>query len=173
MITGADGRRLREQVITAGRWRNGLFNVGDTGALASDRPPAPGTAYADAHLRDWGRIEGPLNDSITRRGEDLAHSMQATLDDKARAEAAAITAVLEQLRDSIAAQLARAEMPEQLSFDESEQYERDLDALRRRLDEIPEEIEREVAHVAARYADPSRRLFPVAVTFVVPEGARS
>ena len=178
VITGADGRRLHEQVITAGgRWRNGRFartNVGDTAAAlaaATDRP-APDAA-ADALARDWGRIEGPLNDSITRRGEDLAHSMQATLDDKARAEAAAITAVLEQLRDSIAAQLARAEMPEQLSFDESEQYERDLDALRRRLDEIPEEIEREVAHVAARYADPSRRLFPVAVTFVVPEGARS
>jgi 50S ribosomal subunit-associated GTPase HflX len=45
-----------------------------------------------------------------------------------------------------------------------QQRERDLVALRRRLKEIPDEIERESAHIRSRFRDPSARLFPVAVT---------
>jgi hypothetical protein len=37
------------------------------------------------------------------------------------------------------------------------------------LKEIPSEIERETAAIKARYADPQPRMFPVAVTFLVPE----
>ncbi len=43
--------------------------------------------------------------------------------------------------------------------------------LRRRLEEIPAEIERETAAIRARYADPEPRLFPVAVTLPRPAGA--
>jgi hypothetical protein len=41
--------------------------------------------------------------------------------------------------------------------------------MRARLKEIPAEIERETAAIQARYANPQARLFPVAVTFLVPE----
>ena len=46
--------------------------------------------------------------------------------------------------------------------------DRDLAALRRRLDEIPGEIERESAHLRDRYKNPTARLFPVAVTYLIP-----
>lgn len=36
---------------------------------------------------------------------------------------------------------------------------------------IPAEIKRERAGIFARYASPQARLFPVAITYVVPEGA--
>jgi hypothetical protein len=52
-----------------------------------------------------------------------------------------------------------------------QQRERDLAALRRRLDEIPEEIERESAHIRSRFRNPSARLFPVAVTWLIPRKA--
>jgi hypothetical protein len=44
-----------------------------------------------------------------------------------------------------------------------------LTALRHRLEQIPAEIEQETALVRSRFADPEARLFPVAVTFLVPE----
>jgi hypothetical protein len=37
------------------------------------------------------------------------------------------------------------------------------------LTQISEEIELEVAVIRKRYADPQPRMFPVAVTFLVPE----
>jgi hypothetical protein len=53
---------------------------------------------------------------------------------------------------------------------EQEQFERNVDALRRRIQEIPKEIERETAAVQARFADPQPRMFPVEMTFLVPRG---
>jgi len=52
-----------------------------------------------------------------------------------------------------------------------QQRERDLSALRRRLNEIPEEIQRESAHIRSRFATPTARLFPVAVTWLIPRRA--
>ena len=50
-----------------------------------------------------------------------------------------------------------------------ESYNRNLQALRLRLAQIPQELEKEIAATRRRYADPQPRLFPVAVTFLVPE----
>jgi hypothetical protein len=82
--------------------------------------------------------------------------------------------VLTDLRATIEAQLAELEGDQavQLTFDfdlaEREQFRRDVDALRRRLDDIPAEIEREQQAIRRRYADPVPRLFPAAVTFLLP-----
>jgi hypothetical protein len=46
---------------------------------------------------------------------------------------------------------------------------RNQDSLRSRLAQIPGEIAGETAAIHARYAEPSPRLFPVAVTFLVPK----
>jgi hypothetical protein len=47
---------------------------------------------------------------------------------------------------------------------ESDQWERNRDALRARLHAIPAEIERETAAIRATFADPQPRMFPVAET---------
>ena len=52
---------------------------------------------------------------------------------------------------------------------EQEQFERNVDALRHRLQEIPQEIEKETEAIKARFAAPEPRMFPVAVTFLVPQ----
>ena len=41
--------------------------------------------------------------------------------------------------------------------------------MRARAKEIPGEIERETEAIKARFANPQARMFPVAVTFLVPE----
>jgi DNA-binding NtrC family response regulator len=46
--------------------------------------------------------------------------------------------------------------------------ERNMDALRARLREIPAEIERETAAAAAGFSNLQSRMYPVAVTFLVP-----
>ena len=55
-----------------------------------------------------------------------------------------------------------------LTVSEREQFERNSDALRARVQAIPSEITHETAAITARFADPQSRLFPVAVTYLIP-----
>ena len=55
------------------------------------------------------------------------------------------------------------------SNQKKKQLEVNRQAIRARLEAIPDEIARETEQIRARYANPMPRLFPVAVTFLVPE----
>jgi hypothetical protein len=84
--------------------------------------------------------------------------------------------VMTELQRTIQEELERKDNPQfmlDLGGDEpgKQQRERDLSALRRRFKEIPDEIERESAHIRSRFRDPSARLFPVAVTWLIPRKA--
>ena len=79
-------------------------------------------------------------------------------------------AVLSELLVSIRTQLSDINPQLELfSTPEKEQFERDRGALNRRLIELPQEMEQEEQLIRARYANPSPRLFPVSVTYLVPE----
>jgi hypothetical protein len=87
-----------------------------------------------------------------------------------------LRAVMTELQRAILAELeskAGRQLLLDLGGDEPgrQQRERDLAALRRRLDEIPEEIDRECGYIRSRFANPSARLFPVAVTWLIPRKA--
>ena len=81
-----------------------------------------------------------------------------------------------QLADAISRELDESAhgRAEQLSiFDSSNERERsqvarDIDALHRRLQEIPGEIERDAERLQRRYKDPHQAVFPAAVTILVP-----
>lgn len=110
--------------------------------------------------------------ALERRSEIVQESKQRELAERADAEA--IRIMLGDLRRQITTDLDRldAERAKQLSlFNEPElgQSQRDIDALRGRLDEIPDEIEREVAAVRRRFPDPESHIFPASVTILVPE----
>jgi hypothetical protein len=104
---------------------------------------------------------------------DRIDGLQRKLGERAAKEAGDIRAILTELQQAIAGQLDEPEY--QQSFlpgfepEEVEQFRRNQEAMRARLKEIPAEIERETAAIQARYANPQARLFPVAVTFLVPE----
>ena len=83
---------------------------------------------------------------------------------------------MKELQHAIQAELERKDGPQlllDLSGDEpgKQQRERDLAALRSRLKEIPGEIDRESSYIRSRFANPSARLFPVAVTWLIPRKA--
>ena len=84
---------------------------------------------------------------------------------------AAIESILTELKKSIEAELKDPVYVQGLLFDDPEQerFERNKDAMRARAREIPEEIKRETAAILARFSDPQARMFPVSVTFLVPE----
>jgi hypothetical protein len=52
---------------------------------------------------------------------------------------------------------------------EREQFERNVTSLRARVEEIPDEIERETAAIRARFSNPTPRLFPLAITYLIPK----
>jgi hypothetical protein len=87
-----------------------------------------------------------------------------------------IKAVMTELQRAIQAELDHKDGPQlilDLGADEPgrRQRENDLAALRRRVKEIPEEIQRESDHIRSRFSNPSARLFPVAVTWLIPRKA--
>jgi selenocysteine-specific translation elongation factor len=93
--------------------------------------------------------------------------------DRSEAEADAVRSILTDLQRQISADLdaLAADRFEQLSLfsvPEREQSQRDIDALRRRLSDIPQEIEREVEAVRRRFTDPECHVFPAAVTLLIP-----
>lgn len=55
-----------------------------------------------------------------------------------------------------------------MTLEEREQHQVNLDALQLRIQQIPIELEHKVAAIRARYANLQSRMFPVAVTFLVP-----
>ena len=79
-----------------------------------------------------------------------------------------------ELKRAIDTELNDPEYDQLSLFDdvEKDQFERNKDFLRERSKAIPAEIEREMESISSRFADPQPRMFPVAVTILVPEKLR-
>jgi hypothetical protein len=179
LVLGGDNQRVHEEIITAGGViRAGRFsrmNVGETreAYAAANEEGAPG--FVEDRLKElWPKIEKPLFQSLDARMKDRTANLQSYLDKRSADEVASFTAVMNELAKTIRETLA-AKVDPQMEFEWSEsekaQRERDLDGLRGRLAEIPAELERETEHLKSRYRDPQPRLFPIAVTFLVPPRA--
>ncbi|HYU16018.1 MAG TPA: hypothetical protein VEL05_08110, partial [Candidatus Acidoferrum sp.] len=99
--------------------------------------------------------------------------LKKKLAERAEKETRDVTALLTELQQGIEKALTDSG-PAQLalfSSEEKDQLERNRAALAARLKAIPAELERETAAVKRRYAMPTARFFPVAVTYIVPESA--
>jgi superfamily II DNA or RNA helicase len=182
LVLGGDNQRVHEEIIMAGGViKEGHFarmNVGDTErayASASEQG-APGFAE-DALKTLWAKIENPLFRALEARMKERTENLQTFLNERAESEAASFTAVLGELERAIRETLAKEEDPQlrlnlgDASEVEREQREHDLGNLHDRLAQIPGELAREVDHLKSRYRDPQPRLFPIAITFLVPPRA--
>ena len=181
VITGADGHRLHEELVVAGgRVRNGRFGRIDTlreldQLLGSAGDMPTDTSKIEDAIHWWASVVDPgLTKALDRRSETVQDSKTRELKERADVEAEAVRTVLTELQRQINADLDKLaeERSEQLSLftePEREQSQRDLDALRRRLEEIPDEIVREMAAVRRRFTDPESHIFPAAVTLLIPE----
>jgi ERCC4-related helicase len=176
VVVGREGTRLHEEIITAGgRIREGRFRRLNVGEVEAALEAATDKGVSDAvrqRLQSlWPDLEDSLKRSLEVRMEDKVGGMERLLQERADKEASDIEAVLTELAQAIREELATPEYAqlELWSRGERDQLQRDVSALRARLDKIPEEITNEQAAIYERYADPQPRMFPVAVTFLVPE----
>jgi len=176
VLLGGDNQRLHEELIAAGGYlREGRFarmNVGQVQQALVAALPDPVSPEMQRRLQAlWPNHRDALMAALEARMQERADSQQKFLAERAEQERRAITAILNELRESILAELRQPDV-EQLplfSTTEREQFERDLSALEERAAHIDDEIVRERAAIQRRYADPQPRLFPVAVTYLVPK----
>ena len=177
VLIGTDGHKLHEEIVTAGGIiREGRFsrlNVGQVrDALAAQTDHMPGEKASNKLKALWPKLSPSVQSALETRMDDLHKSMQRLLRERARKETADLKAIMEELARSIEGQLK--ETDPQLYFEglappEKEQLERNMSNLKVRLEQIPKEIEQETALIAKRFESPKARLFPVAITFLVPE----
>jgi hypothetical protein len=181
VVLGGDNHRLHEEIIAAGgAFVEGRFtrlNVGEARAAlaAATATPAP-VALATRFQALWERHRNALVSALEARCVERTKNLEKNFDDRADTEVNKLSKIMTDLQRAIREELERkddAQMLLDLGDDPNgkQQRERDLAALRRRLDEIPEEIERESAHIRSRFRNPSARLFPVAVTWLIPRKA--
>jgi len=177
VMIGGDSYRLHEELITTGgfirdqKWA-GRLNVGQTeAAVAGATAKEPSAVVKSKLLELYPSLTLPLASALEARMKQMVEGLQKKLADRADKEVRDITSILTELKKSIEAELKDPEYNQVSLFDdpEMERFERNKDALRARVKEIPEEIERETKAIRARFADPQARMFPVAVTFLVPE----
>ena len=118
----------------------------------------------------WDKTAEPLMKSLVVRQEERSTSLARNLQERADKEAGDITQILTELKTSIEQELDEPQVKQlELSFLETEQFERDVSSLKVRLEQIPQEIEQETKLIRDRFADPQARLFPLAVMYLVPE----
>jgi SNF2 family DNA or RNA helicase len=179
VVIGGDCHRLHEEIIVAGgQLREGRFSrfsslreMQDALAAATDEEPSK--AVKEKLLALWPKNAESLRLALEARVRDRTDGLKRTLVERAEKEADDIKTILTELQRAIQGQLDdpfyRQQYLPGLAPAEQEQFERNVDALRHRLQEIPKEIECETEAIKARFADPQPRMFPVAVTFLVPQ----
>jgi hypothetical protein len=176
VLIGGDGHRLHEEIIATGGVLRGdrfaRFNVGGVRAVLDAATGETVPEAMQAHLAGlWPRHADALQSALRVRMTDLIDGMQRLLRERAAREIKDSAAILDELRKNILDELQEPEVAQLALFttEEHEQLRRNIDSLRARADEIPAEIERERRAIEARYADPTPDLFPICVTYLVPE----
>jgi superfamily II DNA or RNA helicase len=180
VITSGSGHRLHEElIVSGGRVRRGRFarlGVGETKEILGGATHHAASAAAIGEVTDaWDAVQPSLMAAIEQRGREVNESIAKRLEERMAEDIRNVRAVLTDLEKRIRERLHSIEQEAQqltLLFDvvEKQQFEQDAQSLRRRLDEIPGEIEREVAAIIRRYASPTERVFPAAVMILEPVG---
>jgi hypothetical protein len=176
VVLGTDSARLHEELVTAGgRLREGRFSRMGVGELDAALAGASTTAVPVTACKKlvalWPDQQKALLAALEARVRDRQESLQKQLAERADYEVAHLNKILDDLEQTIRAALAESG-PTQLNLwtDEERQYrQRDLDQLQNRLAELPAERTRDTEELRRRFAAPTARLFPVSVTWLVPE----
>jgi len=176
VILGGDQQRLNEEVITAGGViREGRFrrlNVLQLNQLLQAATPDPvPESVRDSLANLWDLYGEPLKASLEKRMGDRLAALQKQLTEQEKQDLADIATILTELQRSIEKELNEGNQPRQLelfSASEQEQFERNRQSLQLRLAQIPQEIITEQTLIRQRYANPTPRLFPLAIAFLIP-----
>ena len=176
VVIGGDTHRLHEEIIMAGglikEGRFSRMNVGQVSESVTSATEAVPTESVRQRLLDmWDTLAPSLQQALTTRTRDRTKGLEKQLLERSAKEAKDIESILLELKRAIEKELQDPEyrQMELFSNPEKEQFERNKDFLRIRVKQIPDEIKRETEAIQSRYLDPQARMFPVAVTFLVPQ----
>lgn len=176
VILGGDQQRLHEEVITAGglikEGKLTRLNVGQVQMALESALPDPVPEGIKQRLAElWSNYADSLMLALEQRMRDRTGGLQKALQDRCEKEVKDITAILNELRESILSELQATQVVQLELFNntEKEQFERNRSSLEARVEQIPAEIELETAAIRARFADPTPRLFPLAITYLIPQ----
>jgi len=177
VVIGGDSHRLHEEIIAAGgtinqsKWGGRLNQTQLEQAQSGMTIDEPSDKVKGVLLDLYPQFTGRLAESLEARLKERNAAIHRTLQARADKEVKDIESILTELKKSIEAELNDPVYVQPMLFDdpEMERFERNKDAMRTRVREIPEEIKRETAAIRARFANPQARMFPVAVTFLVPQ----
>jgi superfamily II DNA or RNA helicase len=181
MVVGARHHRLHEELVQAGGTRRGgrWERLGQSeldALLAAAGNELPSGVPERALLAIVQEFEDRLQSALEARMRERAASIERELDERRQRELSDIEAVINELIRSIQQQMKDPEQGqlylEGLAPEEREQFELNRSALERRIRDLPHELAKERAEIEARYASPTSRPFPLAVTVLVPEGWR-
>ena len=176
LVLGGTHQRLHEELLVAGglledgKWN--ALGVGKVEQLLAAASDVRATPLCEKQLvQAWPQHASSLEKAIQRRGRDRAKSLKRLLQEQASDAIKKMKKIQEELAQAIRRSLA-AEPPVQrelFSSEEQEQFKLDRAGLERGLEEIPGRIVAESEQIQRRYADPDPRVFPIAITFLVPE----
>ena len=176
VVIGGDSHRLHEELIAAGgfikdqKW-GGRLTVSQIEALvAGASTHEPSERIKTRLLELYPALTGPLATALEARMKQLVDGLHKKLSERANKECRDIESILRELKRAIEDELKDPVYIQGRLFDdpELERFERNKDAMRARVKEIPGEIQRETEAILERFANPQARMFPVAVTFLVP-----
>ncbi|HWR66571.1 MAG TPA: DISARM system SNF2-like helicase DrmD [Bellilinea sp.] len=175
VVIGGDQNRLHEEIITAGGYlkegRLVRMNVGQvTNAINAVTEHEASDAIQKRLLELYPRIIPAISATLEARSKDRMDGIQKLLMERSAFEANSIESILNELANSIRQELDEPEVMqlELFTSEEKEQLTRNMDALRRRLAAIPNEIDQEKKSIYSKFSNPQTRMFPVAVMFLVP-----
>ena len=181
VINGADGSTLDEVIEPAAvrvGGRQGRLNVGETqAALAANRGEKSPPGYVEnKYIGQWDRVRPALEEALAARASEVKEQRERRLDAKRDREATRLRGTLTDLKTSIQRRLDELESgldADQLRLfdpEEQERFDADISALRRRIEQIDDDIAQEIENIEKRYAVRDIHWFPVAVEIAVPLG---
>jgi len=179
VVLGRQGHCLHEELVEAGceirQGRARRLNVGETREALEAATDRPAPAETGRRLQElWPSLEEAVLEALKARTKERTRNQGSRLEERRDREVSDMQTILQDLARRIHEGMEEPPKEQLLlwSTEEQEQLRRNVDGLRARLREIPDEMLREEAAIRERYAEPSDRLFPVALTFLVPEGLR-
>lgn len=181
LVTGGNHHRLHEEITLSGGElkRDGFARINQVGRLENllkESSPHRVDAVTLAMLREgFDRAQDAIRSVAETRSRDRLKFLENRLEHRKKSDVDDISSLLAELDKAIRREIEAAKLIQLELWPENEQLQvrRDLDALRARLNRIPEEREKEIAAIEGRYSSFAYRTFPVAVSFILPSRTKS
>ncbi len=172
LVLGRTMKRLHEEMLMAGgktvdnKWVR--FTEAELKTINDNLHNGRGSDQLVAQLRArWPQLEPILKRTLEARMKERTETLTTRILRKRDSEKKDIEQILLELKKNLEKGL---DQPDQLELDFGELDRTDhSNLLKHRISQIPEEIQREQAALDEKYDEPTPRLFPVAITIVLPK----